>query len=596
MTMTRDTIDLSRRKILGGVGAIGVAGAGAGLGTSALFSDTEEFENNVVQAGELDLVVDFYTSLDQGGFGSDSQSGEVNGDGATEYTYEVLDLKPGDSGVVAFCPKIVDNPGWLWIGSEDGVTDYENGQTEPEGGVDATGGGSLGNSTTGSGAGELSDVIEVTVSYAESVSLDSASDEITCTNTRELNNPAGYTLADLAKDLESGVPLDGNEPNDGDGSIDAYPGSSGADDQQGPCLCIEWEVPAEVGNEIQSDALELGFAFAAEQERNNPDPDNPFVDTVVSGGSIQDALNAASAGDVIGVEPGTYDEQVTVDTADVLLFSPDPSSTTITDQVVVSADGATLCGFTISPPPATTNQAGEALRVSNSPNDVSIYNNIVQDFNGDGLPDWEDTEAITVFGGDAGDPIENVTVANNTVRRINGRDTKGGAVGISVQGNVDGATVRDNVLTEIGQESSSWAFGATIRGTGNHSKVPRNVDVLDNDISSVLASSGTQYLGVGLGVEADGTSYLARNNTIDDVNIGAELKGAATELTLLGNSISNIDNSVNNANNPSVPPLYLGDQTGAAPIGTFIADNAYDVAVTSGGSFPPAYQQTIVPQ
>jgi hypothetical protein len=227
---------------------------------------------------------------------------------------------------------------------------------------------------------------------------------------------------------------------------------------------------------------------------------------------------------------------------------------------------------------------------------VSIYNNIVQDFNGDGLPDWEDTEAITVFGGDAGDPIENVTVANNTVRRINGRDTKGGAVGISVQGNVDGATVRDNVLTEIGQESSSWAFGTTIRGTGNHSKVPRNVDVLDNDISSVLASSGTQYLGVGLGIEADGTSYLARNNTIDDVNIGAELKAAATELTLLGNSISNIDNSVNNANNPSVPPLYLGDKTGAAPIGTFIADNAYDVAVTSGGSFPPAYQQTIVPQ
>jgi hypothetical protein len=125
--------------------------------------------------------------------------------------------------------------------------------------------------------------------------------------------------------------------------------------------------------------------------------------------------------------------------------------------------------------------------------------------------------------------------------------------------------------------------------------LPQNVGIIDNDISTVLANPGTQSLGVGLGVEADGTNYLARDNTIDDVNIGAELKGAATELTLLGNSISNIDNSVNNTNSPGVPPLYLGDQTDNAPIGTFIADNSYDVAVESGGPFG-SYLQAIVPQ
>ena len=52
-------IELSRRTILGGLGTIGVAAAGAGLGTSAYFSDDETFENNVLSAGSLDLKVDW---------------------------------------------------------------------------------------------------------------------------------------------------------------------------------------------------------------------------------------------------------------------------------------------------------------------------------------------------------------------------------------------------------------------------------------------------------------------------------------------------------------------------------------------------------
>ena len=601
--MTDRNIELSRRKILGAAGAIGIAGAGAGMGTSALFSDEESFTNNSIEAGTLDLIVDYYTSRDQGSFGSNSQSGEVNGDGVTEYTYDVVDLKPGDSGTLAFCPKVVDNQGWLWVGSVDGVTDYENGQTEPEEQVDATGDENLDNGTNdGAGAGELSDEIEVTVSYAESISYDSDEDEITCNNTRELNNSSGYTLADLAKDLESGVPLDGDQP-DGNDDPTAYPGSSGPDDQQGPCLCIEWEVPTDVGNEIQSDALELSFQFEAEQERNNTDPDNPFVDAVVSGGSIQDAINAASEGDVIRVEPDTYDEQVTVNTADVLLYSPDPSTTEI-NRAVVSADGATLCGFTVSPPDASSTAGeDEAIRVSPSPDDVTIVNNIVEDFAvGSNATGFFGTDGINVFGGQPGSPsdtINNVTVRDNTVRNVY-NSVSGGSTGVSIQGNVDGATVKDNTIEEIGVDTSgtpvnSYAFGVVIRGTGNHSVDPKNVNVVDNDISSVLASDSDEFLGVGFGVENAGTDYLARDNTIDDVNIGVELKAGATELTLTGNSITNIDNSVNNTNNPGVPPLYLGDQTGNAPIGTFIADNSYDVVVKSDGPFG-SYVQAIVPQ
>ncbi|MFC5277886.1 VWA domain-containing protein [Halorubrum rubrum] len=54
-----DTFELSRRKALASLGAVGIASAGAGLGTSAYFSDEESFEGNALTAGELDLKVDW---------------------------------------------------------------------------------------------------------------------------------------------------------------------------------------------------------------------------------------------------------------------------------------------------------------------------------------------------------------------------------------------------------------------------------------------------------------------------------------------------------------------------------------------------------
>jgi len=57
MTDSNSTIGLSRRKVLAGLGAIGVASAGAGLGTTAYFSDEESFEGNTITAGELALSV-----------------------------------------------------------------------------------------------------------------------------------------------------------------------------------------------------------------------------------------------------------------------------------------------------------------------------------------------------------------------------------------------------------------------------------------------------------------------------------------------------------------------------------------------------------
>ncbi|MFA9518102.1 VWA domain-containing protein [Halopenitus sp. H-Gu1] len=194
--------NLSRRKVLAGLGTIGVASAGAGLGTSAYFSDSETFDDNTLTAGTLDLKLDYKSTylggpgrlddvvamgysdaedlgdgrylLDQAPSPADMQAWEdlvqgeqfdfcsaeadeylVNGDGIPVFTLE--DVKPGDSGEVTISLHICDNPAYLRLFGE--LTEsLENGQTESE--MEAEG-------EDSDGLGELADAIEVCVWYDE---------------------------------------------------------------------------------------------------------------------------------------------------------------------------------------------------------------------------------------------------------------------------------------------------------------------------------------------------------------------------------------------------------------------------------------------
>jgi predicted ribosomally synthesized peptide with SipW-like signal peptide len=190
-TMTDDRFHLSRRKALAALGTVGVASAGAGLGTSAYFSDQETFENNQLTAGTLDLGVGYSAhysdwSDDEGdGVGDvvmyDGSAGETGGvsdlqpgyvglpsneawlisvpdgdvetflantetgavdngdcddltqaDSITNPVIDLDDVKPGDFGEVTFDLELCTNPGYVWINNPGGVTAAENGLTEPE--------------------------------------------------------------------------------------------------------------------------------------------------------------------------------------------------------------------------------------------------------------------------------------------------------------------------------------------------------------------------------------------------------------------------------------------------------------------------------
>jgi len=274
--MTERNIELTRRKILASAGAIGAAGAGAGLGTSALFNDEESFTNNSITAGTLDLLVDYYSYWDLAG------TGQMQGtrDGSGDFVVDIADVKPGDNGLLAFCPRIETNPAYLWLCGELTAND-ENSVREPEAGTDPN------NDTVDpaadiDGEGELAENIEITVSYCE---LD---DDVGDGEGFEPDDVASGppvwtgTLAEFFAAIEAGVPLDGDGPSSGSGSEVGFPSPgeqacfAGTDaDASNPCLCVEWELPVDVGNEIQSDSVGFDLTFYAQQCRNNDGTNNP---------------------------------------------------------------------------------------------------------------------------------------------------------------------------------------------------------------------------------------------------------------------------------------------------------------------------------
>mgnify|MGYP000085475537 CR=1 FL=1 len=178
---------LSRRKALAALGTVGAASAGAGLGTSAYFSDQESFENNRLVAGELDMHVAYSAhysdwSPDEGegvavrmwdgpagttGSGHDLESDEaglpiddawlvavddpetflattqyaadgtadcdpgIDAEALAQPVIDLGDVKPGDFGEVTFDFALCDNPGYAWLAPALRAA-RENGVTEPE--------------------------------------------------------------------------------------------------------------------------------------------------------------------------------------------------------------------------------------------------------------------------------------------------------------------------------------------------------------------------------------------------------------------------------------------------------------------------------
>ncbi|MFB6109223.1 MAG: SipW-dependent-type signal peptide-containing protein [Haloplanus sp.] len=113
-----DDFELSRRKALAALGTIGVASAGAGLGTSAYFSDQETFQNNRLVAGELDLKMDWEEHYSDG---SDDESDGLDVTTERPSTADLPDYTRYPAGVQDSTQGLRS----LWVANGD-VPAYQN--------------------------------------------------------------------------------------------------------------------------------------------------------------------------------------------------------------------------------------------------------------------------------------------------------------------------------------------------------------------------------------------------------------------------------------------------------------------------------------
>jgi len=284
---------LSRRQLLGGLGAVGAASAGAGLGTTALFSDTESFNNNSITAGTLNLTVEVEVPATSDDFGqvnatfpgdgsidiTDGDTYTLDGDestgGATEFTLK--DLKPGDWWIVCTTVYIEGNPGYANVRVDD-VSQDGGANPEPEGSPDD---GELGeNVMVYQGDGRSGS----TITYAGQTStLEFEGTLNAFLGAFGYNNP----WDGLTYENPDGQPFSGTiPPGHGDPRSPHDPTVIGPDDSPSHVDTTavthytKYEIPTSVGNVIQGDSLSYTQEWQAEQWRNNPDSE-PF------GGSSQ---------------------------------------------------------------------------------------------------------------------------------------------------------------------------------------------------------------------------------------------------------------------------------------------------------------------
>ncbi|MFC4357878.1 SipW-dependent-type signal peptide-containing protein [Halobium salinum] len=279
--MADDNLNISRRSVLAGLGTIGIASAGAGLGTSAYFNDTEEFDGNTLTAGELDLLVGYkaYYFGAKNGRGSRHEFAKVKNGDEGDLSANLSDIKPGDALAAEFCFKIRNNPAYLWMCGEL-TADDENGRNEPEKHVDDS-----------AHDGELAERMMARVAYTKGHGTDgyqgphSVGDVSYYHDSVDDSLLVEGTLREVLDALRMGIPLDG----DGDvtppkKNRNCFDKAGDGDEYADAHVVVETWLPASVGNEVQSDSVEFDLKFYAEQCRHNDGADNPCVNVTTKRG------------------------------------------------------------------------------------------------------------------------------------------------------------------------------------------------------------------------------------------------------------------------------------------------------------------------
>jgi len=232
--------------------------------------------------------------------------------------------------------------------------------------------------------------------------------------------------------------------------------------------------------------------------------------------TIQAGVDAATSGQTVCVDPGTYTEDVNVN-KDITLAAtvgPDATNTVIIDGGVhTSADGATITGFKIQ---NGRTSSGDKVGISVYNANTEVTYNIIENI--DSPVAGRATHGIHVYNAGS-----NVLISNNLIRNIDNNDN-GGSYGVMVQADSDDVTINYNTFENI---EGKWVGGISASPSGSVTGLVENLVIKYNEFSDF---TGNSYDSVAFYVDS---LSGAPSDGIPDPVIDA------TEITFNRNNIAN---------------------------------------------------------
>ncbi|MCP9768217.1 hypothetical protein EGI22_09865, partial [Lacihabitans sp. LS3-19] len=321
--------------------------------------------------------------------------------------------------------------------------------------------------------------------------------------------------------------------------------------------------------------------------------------------TIQEAIDAASSGNIIEVCDGTYTEDILVNKPITLKSVNGSALTTIAAAsanytINVTADDVTIDGFTIS------NQDKAFGIYSNNNSGLVVKNNHITNVGGASLV------SVNVYGiavEASANSINDVQITGNTIDDINGgiKGSIGGvAVGFSTGDfDVSNLLIDNNIISNIDASTLAWpdgrgAYGIQINlgssagGTGT----VIGAMISNNDISDLEGLWAT-----GIGLEGDTPGAIVSHNDISDITdhkgpsnpdasgIKIEDNDGAATVVINNNNFSNIGSGTSNdgfgVNNFTTTIVNANNNYWGATDGPSVVGIGAGVKVTSYVTFCP---------
>jgi len=491
-------LTLTRRRLLAGLGTVGIASAGAGLGTTAYFSDQETFENNELTAGEFDLKLDWqvtytgpngfeyvtaspdqYRNEDLNTLARDALFRTISeADGVRDpidsrdaianraFGDDFENLSDTEAAIVeasfrsqfADVPQDLDGPildlddvkpgdeGAIsfslhlfdnpgYIWLNGGLIEArENGHTEPERNDADTVGPAGEVATDLDNDVELLDEIRVTVWY--DVDGDA---EIDAGESVLLGGNADPTANPTLRQVLALLSTGNGIPLDGEGAVDGGAvGRACFDNSTTYYVGFRWELPVDHANQIQSDSVSFDVGFYAEQCRHN-DGRGMGASVEIRNAAAIDLLDSATA-DSSGAAPTAIGFDVgnglaeSVALTGITVAPADPSLTLLSDDV---ADTGSPYGYEVyvdASTPGYTDVAGGVAL----PGTIALGS--------DGYNDGADQEPILAAGEVAAATLTGFRDAGGAAVDMSGRSI---TITLTYRGETSGTTGTE-VVTVVG--------------------------------------------------------------------------------------------------------------------------------------------------